>query len=191
MADFFRILFTTSYGLIILVNVVIYFIPEFGLANRNTLEAIGANNGVLIRSGEYWRLISSQFLHANLLHLFFNMYFIYSIGDVLVEYFDRLIPGNPNVNFLLIYIFAGVCGGLASGFLGQSFSIGASGAVFGLLGALLIVAFKTQNSELQSMVFGNLVINFIFGLSVPRIDMLAHGGGFVGGMLITYLFMLI
>jgi rhomboid protease GluP len=119
-----------------------------------------------------------------------NMYFIYAIGGILTDYFEQLIAGNPSLNFLMVYIFAGIIGGLASGFLGDNASIGASGAVFGLLGALGVIAFKTSNPELQQVVGINLVMNIFFGFSIPGIDVTAHAGGFVGGALMTFLLLI-
>jgi rhomboid protease GluP len=189
MVDFFRILFTTVYGWIIVVNVVVWLVPQFGIIGENRLINLGANNGQLIRSGEYYRLLTAQFLHNGILHLFLNMYFVYSVGGILTDYFGQLINGNENLNFLMVYIFAGIIGGLASGFLTDNFSIGASGAVFGLLGALAIIAFKTNNPALGQVVGINLVLNIIFGFSIPGIDVTAHAGGFAGGALMTFLLM--
>ncbi len=117
----------------------------------------------------------SGFLHDGILHIAFNMFFLYIMGQMLE-------PAIGHVNFAVVYfvsLLAGSFGALL--FTPDAVSIGASGAAFGVLGALIVVAYYRGISIWQSGLGLTLVINIVFSLSVPGISIGAHLAGVVGG----------
>lgn len=191
---------------LIAINVVIFAIRAFSPALNLQLVELGANNqtAVLV-NGEFHRLLTSMFLHAglldargqlqaqNALHLVFNMYALWVIGGPQERMFGHL-------RFGLIYLLGGLTGSVASALLGgpDAFSIGASGAVFAVFGAEFIFWYRHRllfgaggRARLRSLA-SLLVINLVFGLLANagdgpfRIDNLAHIGGMVGGIILTW-----
>lgn len=142
----------------------------------------GADFGPKTIGGEWWRLLTSMFLHIGLIHIGFNMWVLYAAGPLV----ERMVG---NVGFLLMYLIAGLCGGLASlSWNPMIVSAGASGAIFGVYGCLLGLVLRSQGSipsqilvQLRSSAGGFLVYNLVFGIMVPNIDMSAHLGGLAGG----------
>lgn len=129
-----------------------------------------------VADGEYYRLLTAAFLHGSVIHLALNMYALYLFGPPLEAAFGR-------IRFAAVY-FVSALGGSAASYAvsgpGQP-SLGASGAIFGLLGAYLVVSKKLQRDT--TMVLVLLLINFIYGFIVPRIDWRAHLGGLIAGSL--------
>lgn len=151
-----------------------------------TLIAWGANFAPLTASGEWWRLPAAAFLHAGVLHLALNMWALWDAGRLV----ERLYGSLP---FLLIYLAAGVTGSLASALWNPqgAVSIGASGAVFGVLGALGAFLLTQKHSVPRQVVLGlrASVLTFmgyalLIGLLVPGIDNAAHVGGLAAGVLL-------
>lgn len=170
----------------ILINVVMWVILEYngGSTNLETLLRFGAINvDWILATGQYWRLISSVFLHIGFAHLAYNVFALYIFGSRLEKYIN--IP-----QYLFIYIFSGFIGGLFS-FGGSmlmdtnSIAAGASGAIYGLLGAILILS-KASGQSIDGLNSYMMWLIFIFGIvfSVvsPSVDAFAHVGGFVGGL---------
>lgn len=128
---------------------------------------------------ESYRLLTTAFLHSGLFHLAFNMMALIMLGEVL----ESLLG---SVRFLLLYLFSAVCGNLLVGLLAGITTptitavVGASGAVFGVFGALLVISRKLGNNAQALLVV--LGINFAFGFIVPNISWEAHLGGFLGGL---------
>src|SRR5581483_6578405 len=124
---------------------------------------------------EYWRLITSGFLHANLLHILFNMYFIYVIG-IMLE------PAIGTARFVAVYftsLLVGSFGALL--FTPGAFTVGASGAAFGLMGCLVVI-YRDRGIDLWQSGLGlTLVLNLALSLSVKGISIGGHLGGLVGG----------
>lgn len=145
------------------------------------LYALGANT-IDTLHGEPWRLITAMFLHGGLIHIAMNMLCLYQ-GRVLVPYYGSL-------GFVVLYLVAGLVGGIASliGVDSSHLSIGASGAVFGVFGALFVVIYQRRHelgpeltkSQLLSLgqFFG---LNFVLAFFIPGIDHKAHVGGLLGG----------
>lgn len=149
-----------------------------------TLVRFGGNIRPWIeQTGEYWRLGSAMFLHAGLMHLLFNLFALAQIGPQVEEALGRS-------RFLVLYVVAGLLGSLASFmFLGRGVSIGASGAIMGVIGAG--AAFGHRLGTQGGRDFRNRMIQWalytmIFGLLI-RADNWAHGGGFISGAGIGYL----
>jgi membrane associated rhomboid family serine protease len=131
----------------------------------------------IANSHEYWRLLSSGFLHDGILHIAFNMFFLYVAGAMLE-------PAIGTVNFLAVY-FVSLLAGSFGALLFQPWipTVGASTACFGVLGALIVVAHARRISIWQSGLGLTLLINIIFSLSVRDVSIGGHLGGFVAGVI--------
>jgi membrane associated rhomboid family serine protease len=149
------------------------------------LGRLGANIPERVKAGEVWRIFSSAFLHLNLMHLLFNMLALASFGFFL----ERLL--GPS-RFLVLYGLSALGGGVASAFLGKhSASVGASGAIWGLMTAGVALALRPRGlippltlAAMKKRAVGPLLINLVYSLQ-PGIDIWAHlGGGIVGFLLI-------
>ena len=131
-----------------------------------------------VSDGAWWQLLTSTFTHVALLHIAFNMFALYILGPQL-----ELVVGRAR--FLALYLLSGLAGSALVYWAAPEYqaTVGASGAIFGLMGALLVVALK-----LRAQVQGILVwigINFFLTISVSGISWQGHLGGFVGGVVIA------
>jgi membrane associated rhomboid family serine protease len=139
------------------------------------------NEGVLDRfdisvNHQYWRLISSGFLHENFIHIGFNMYLLYLLGMMLE-------PAIGSVRFAAIYFTALLAGSFGALLATAAPSLGASGAVFGLMGAAVVELRARRIGVMQSGIGGLIIINLIFSFSLANISVGAHVGGLIGGAL--------
>ena len=162
---------------------VMFVISRFGI-DTLTLIKYGANVGNLVKNGEIYRLISYMFLHAGIFHIFFNMYSLYIVGPRVEDFFGKW-------KFLLIYILSGISGGLLSVALnGNVVAVGASGAIFGLFGALLYFGYNYRGyigAMIRSQIVPIVVYNLFLGFFISGIDMWGHVGGLIGGFLVSYM----
>ena len=149
----------------------------------------GANNAAATTDGEWWRLLTSMFMHYGAFHLFMNMWALLQTGHMVERLFGRRL-------FTLGYLGSGLAGGLASicWHGDKTWSAGASGAVFGvyglLLGYLLREKLALPKRVYQPMLNSTLAFagyNLVFGLALPQIDNAAHLGGFLGGIALGWL----
>ncbi len=168
--------------IIILLNVIAY-IYTYMIGDTNSIIGAFAVNGPAIRSGEYYRLITGMFLHGGIFHILFNMYALYVIGSQLESFLGK-------IKYTVIYLLSGISGGLLSMILSGSnvFSIGASGAIFGLMGSLLYFGLQYRvylGNFVRSQLVPLLVFNLILGAVSPGIDNFGHIGGLIGGLLTT------
>lgn len=164
---------------LIAINVIVYILMMLGY--RNNILWYGANIPDLIRKGDIYRLLSSVFIHANLMHLFCNMYALYVIGPQLESYLGRF-------KYLAVYLISGVTGNLLSMAFSSSVSVGASGAIFGLFGSLLYFGYHYRvylGTILKSQLIPLIILNLVIGFMIPNIDNAAHIGGLIGGILMT------
>lgn len=187
------------------INVAVFIIRALSQSLDEQFFLWGANNqtAVLV-DGEFYRLFSSMFLHAsifgprggfaleNSLHLIFNCYILYQVGTSLERLFGH-------TRFMLIYLLGGLAGSVASILLGgpQSYSVGASGAVFAILGAELVYLYQHRRllgargrAQMQSVITF-MIINFAYGAlttfsSTIRVDNWAHLGGVLGGAVLAW-----
>ena len=172
----------TSYitMILIILNVGMYLFMIVS-GKYNFFANLFCNYGPNIRAGEYYRLISSMFIHGDILHLAFNMYALYIVGKQVENYFGRF-------KFIFIYFFSGIIGNLVSMICNPSASIGASGAIFGLLGTLLYFGYHYRvylGNVLLRQIVPVIVYNLILGFMIPSIDNFAHIGGLAGGFLLS------
>ncbi|QJC96843.1 Rhomboid family serine protease [Bacillus mojavensis] len=167
--------------LFIALQLVMFFLLEIngGSTNTETLVAFGAKENGLIADGEWWRLLTPIVLHIGLAHLAFNTLALWSVGTAV----ERMYGSG---RFLLIYLAAGITGSIASFVFSPYPSAGASGAIFGCLGALLYVAVSNRKMFLKTIgtnIIVIILINLGFGFAVSHIDNSGHIGGLVGGFL--------
>ncbi|MED4827872.1 rhomboid family intramembrane serine protease [Bacillus atrophaeus] len=165
----------------IALQLIMFFLLEIngGSTNTETLVAFGAKENSLIAAGEWWRLVTPIVLHIGLAHLAFNTFALWSIGTAVEK-----IYGSGR--FLLIYLLAGVTGSIASFVFSPYPSAGASGAIFGCLGALLYLAVSNRKLFLKTIgtnIIVIIIINLGFGFAVSNIDNSGHIGGLIGGFL--------
>ncbi|MGM9987127.1 MAG: rhomboid family intramembrane serine protease [Bacillaceae bacterium] len=165
------------------VLVFILMTLKGGSTNPYVLIQFGAKFDPLIDQGEWWRLITSIFLHIGFLHLLMNTFALYYIGTQL----ERLIG---NIRFIVIYLLAGVVGSYSSYIFNDGIGAGASGAIFGCFGALFVVSILYKKF-IPKEVIKNIVvligINLLFGFLVPSIDNAAHIGGLLTGILLMFI----
>ena len=178
---------------ILVINVIIFVLTFlYNLKNGNgiiesllgnsqaALKLFGGLEPTLVLKGEYFRLITSAFNHVGLLHLLFNSYALYVIGSQLESYVGRLKYG-------IVYFASAILGNILSMALVNGWSAGASGAIFGLLGALLYFGYHYRvylGTVIKSQIIPLIVINFMIGFLTPEINNAAHIGGLIGGFLV-------
>ncbi len=177
---------------LIAANVVVYLgvsslaaaagVP-WNVALVNQLGAVleeGALVPALVAQGEAWRLLTSIFLHSGLIHLAFNMVALYFLGSFAETAFGRW-------RFLSLYVLSGLSGGIAYLYFGtfDQPAVGASGAIFGLLGSILGYALRRGTFSWQNPLIRQLLIllalNIYLGVSIANISNTAHMGGLAGG----------
>lgn len=189
-------MFNKRYGtislIIIGINILMYIIS--GLISGNfididahTLYILGGKYGPAIDIlNQWWRLITCMFLHGGILHLFCNMYSLYIIGPQVEAFFGK-------VKFIIIYLGSGIGASYLSYKLDpDTLSIGASGAIFGLFGALLVYLLKERERFTKESI-NNIVIiitlNLVIGFSSSNIDNYGHIGGLILGIILSLVFM--
>ncbi|HEY2632002.1 MAG TPA: rhomboid family intramembrane serine protease [Solirubrobacteraceae bacterium] len=167
---------------LIAINIVVF------LAEQGQLTLFGSTvhgqvfeEGVLYRYGvgvehQYWRLVTGGFLHENVMHIGFNMYLLYLLGMMLE-------PALGSVKFAAIYFTSLLAGSLGALFATAGPTLGASGAIFGLMGAAAVELRSRRMSVMESGIGGLIVINLVISFAIPGISVGAHIGGLIGGSL--------
>ena len=162
------------------LNIFVFVLPYLiqigsrGDSFNNLLE-LGAKSNVDIKNGEYYRLLTSTFLHGDFVHLMFNMYSLWVIGQTTSQVFGEF-------RFGMIYFVSAISGSLASFWFNPSPSVGASGAIFGLIGSLLALGVISRDFNLINGILANIILNLVFAfLPGSRLDNWGHFGGFIGG----------
>ena len=152
-----------------------------GSENPQVLLRFGAQFGPLIAAGEYWRLFTAMFMHSGVMHIALNGFGLLIFGSMVEQSFGH-------VRFFIIYILSGLAGGVSSYIFNPvSIGVGASGAIFGVIGALaayFVVQRKTFGQAARNNLAGIgllVAINIAIGLSTPGIDNWAHMGGLIAG----------
>ena len=165
--------------ILLVINVIAYLIT---LTNYEFIISRYANYYEYVQNGEVYRLLTCAFLHANIFHLFFNMYALYNLGSQIEKYYGK-------AKYLIIYLGSALMGSLFSVVLTNNMSVGASGAIFGLFGAMIYFGYKyraTLDGFLRSGILPVLAVNLALGFVVSGIDVWAHIGGLLGGLLLSY-----
>ncbi len=166
-------------------NIIFFLATIFsGGFTLSNLLRWGAKFGPLIANGEWQRLLICIFLHGNLWHLFFNLYALYYLGRMAEEIYGYR-------KFFGIYIVSGLSGSILSYLLNYSqIGVGASGAIFGLAGAIFASGLKYRHTSLHQVGMNLLpfiLINLLIGAFSPAIDNAAHLGGVLSGMLLGWI----
>ncbi len=184
-------------GRIILVNTIMFLITcwksrDFGLlsSDLNVLIELGAKDSMLLAKGELWRLITPMFIHSGFIHFAFNNWALY-----VISYQMEFQLGSKL--FLLLYLGSGLMGSIGSALRSLTVSVGASGALFGLLGFGFYLERVVQsriheltgNRPKAGAYTGMVIANILFGFMIPQIDNAAHIGGLTFGVTFAYIWM--
>jgi len=181
-------------NILIAINVAIYLVLAFLSKNiveisPNVLVTAGAQYNALVAQGEFWRIFTAMFLHFSILHIGLNMLSLFLIGGVVEVFFGKW-------RYLLIYLGSGIVGGIFTYFVmpPETLAAGASGAIFGVFGALGVFYIVTRQAlcrygawAITHCLFW-LGLNLVFGFSNPGIGVWDHIAGLVAGMIIAALF---
>lgn len=168
---------------LVAINIMIYFYMML-TGKADSFTARFAVFGPYIQFGEYYRLITGAFLHGDIFHLLFNCYALYIIGSQVENFLGK-------TKYIFVYFISAIASSLLSMLFaaGNYYSVGASGAIFGLMGALLYFGYYYRvylGNILKSQIIPLIVINLIIGFVSPGIDNYGHIGGLIGGVLTTY-----
>lgn len=158
------------------INTFIFILSLF----FNILPLFAVNRYFIVH-GEYYRLITGIFLHNGVIHLMCNMYSLYVIGTQLESFLGK-------VKYLIVYLLSGLAGSVLSIFFSNSYSVGASGAIFGLLGSLIYFGYHYRvylDSVIKSQIIPLIIFNLMLGFTLRGIDNWAHIGGLIGGVFST------
>lgn len=160
----------------IAINILIFIL---GHININVINQLFLSSVI---GNEYYRLITSAFTHYDIFHLLFNMYALYVIGAQIESFFGK-------TKYIVIYLFSAIIGNLLSLIFTNGIgSLGASGAIFGLFGALLYFGYHYRlylGNVIKSQIIPLILINLVYGFIMSNIDNAAHIGGLIGGFFIT------
>lgn len=177
---------------LIIINLAVFLImtASGGTESIENLVRFNAMVKPLVYQGQWWRVFCAQFIHIGFFHILMNMYFLNTIGPI----FERLY--GPR-NFLIIYLVSGVVGNLFTYAFGSTSSVsaGASTSLYGLLGLAIGIMITYKNDEILRS-FGAsfvsvVVINLIYSFVMPRVGVLGHLGGFIGGLVLAGIFPII
>ena len=166
--------------ILIAINVILFIIPLL-FGEYNSLINNFCVDTSLIRSGQYYRILTGIFLHGSILHLLFNCYALFVIGSQVENFMGKF-------KYLIIYLFSGICGSIFSMIFSSYPSIGASGAIFGLMGALVYFGYHYRvylGNVVKSQIIPLILLNLCIGFLSSGIDNFAHIGGLIGGSLIS------
>ena len=161
------------------INILMFLLTMF--MGNYMLVKYGVN-GNAIRSGEYYRLITGGFLHGSILHLLCNMYALYVLGSQAESFYGK-------VKYFIIYLGSLITGSLLSMLFNlDGISIGASGAIFGLLGSLLYFGYNYRvylGNTLVNQILPVILINLMLGFVLAGVDNFGHIGGLAGGLVLS------
>ena len=174
-------------GAIVLVFVLETIASRFDPINTSIMAAVGlgAQVNAFVAQGQYWRLFTALFVHFGIMHIAFNAWALYVLGREV-----EALYGSPR--FVMIYFLTGLFGNVAFYCLGEAFvpSAGASGAIFGLVGAEIAFFFRNRrllgglSQQRLRTLFILVGINLLFGFTVAGINNFAHIGGLISGLLL-------
>lgn len=172
------------------INVAVFLLDMglhaagYGVGSTGPLTVFGAKNNRALLHGQYWRLVTPLFLHGGILHIGFNSYFLYLVGRQIERAYGW-------ARFLALYFLSGIAGTIVSFAFSPYDSIGASGALFGIIGAFIPFLIRNQKILADTRkqigrIAQVIVINLLIGL-MPGIDNWAHLGGLLGGLILGLL----
>lgn len=154
----------------------------FGGRSTEVLRQLGARDHALVAAGQWWRCLSAGFLHADATHILFNTFAGWGLGRMAESVFGR-------ARFLLLFALAVIGGNLLSQRFGGAMSVGASGGIFGLMGAMVTFSLRHRAAlppPLRAVLGKDLVtwivVNLAIGLALPFVDQAGHVGGLLAGL---------
>src|SRR5215831_860136 len=165
------------------LNIVVFLLMAFGSMSEQTLMAFGVKANSAIARGQWWRFVTPVFIHIGWLHLIFNSYALWIVGPQVEKLYG-------SARFVILYVITGVAGVFGSYIYHPlSISAGASGAIFGLFGVLLVFGIRYRNAippffkrAVGTGVLPVIVVNLIIGFSMSGlVDNAAHLGGLIAG----------
>ena len=165
-------------GIMIILGLIYFYSVA---TNENVVVYNFGINKFFINQGEIYRLLTGTFIHVDFLHLLCNLYALFIVGNMVEGYYGKK-------KFPIIYIVSAITGSLLSICMSDGFSIGASGAIFGLLGSLLYFGYHYRvyfGSVILQRIIPVIIINLGIGFMISGIDNFAHIGGLIGGFLIS------
>src|SRR5262245_810920 len=169
---------------LVLANVAVYLVTVYQGSGPNlpggSLFNDWALQGFAVANGDWYRLVTAMFLHGSLLHLGFNMLALWWLGSIVEQAMGSL-------RFLLVYFVSGLAGSAGALLLSNpvQVTVGASGAIYGILGALLILEWL-QTGSLAGPAMTLIVLNLALSLVIPGISVGGHLGGLIGGIAATW-----
>ena len=168
--------------ILIAINIIVYAVGTLGiLTGKFDLYTALALHKSYVQSGQVYRLITAAFTHESIFHLLMNMYSLYIIGSQVETYIGKY-------KYTIIYFFSAITGCLLSCVVNTSWSLGASGAIFGLMGALCYFGYHYRlylDNALKTQIVPLILLNLALGFIIPNIDNAAHIGGLVGGLFMS------
>jgi len=151
--------------------------------DMRALDKLGMTGTYAVSQGRWWTIVTAIYLHGSLLHILFNMLWIRQLGHTVLELFG-------SARTFLIFTIAGAAGFVISNLVGIPFTVGASGSIFGLLGALVYYGRK-RGGYFGMAVYRQVgtwaIVLFLFGFFMSTVNNFAHAGGFIGGYLAAML----
>jgi len=165
-------------GICAIVFLATLFASKNIYPSESALKFFGACDATLVKNGEIWRLLTYAFLHGSIWHFVINMYSLYTIGKEVETFIGKW-------KFLSVYLVSAIAGGLMSIIFGAEISVGASGAIFGLLGSLLYFGLHYRiylGNVVRTQIIPLIIINLLIGI-LPGVSFGGHLGGLVGGYL--------
>lgn len=163
--------------ILIFINILFYVLSIISNSFYNSMVL----NPSKVLNGEYYRLLSCIFMHGGIIHLLCNMYCLYVIGPQVESFFGK-------IKYIVIYLLSGIIGSLMSLSITNSLSLGASGAIFGLLGSILYFGYHYRvylSQAIKSQIIPLIVLNLFLGFILNGVDNAAHIGGLIGGILVS------
>lgn len=170
---------------VIIVNILVFIIVFLngGINNLNLLRFGALFPYLVFEHGQVWRIFTAMFLHGNFPHLFMNMFSLYILGRIIERFLNKSA-------FITIFMVSGITASLFSLYLSRTLSVGASGAIFGMSGAIAVMA-KMSRKTLDGLHFNTLLIfitiNLLSGFMMDNVDNWGHIGGLAGGIIAGFI----
>lgn len=170
---------------LVAINVVAFLWEQFtGAFDSDTgLIAHGALLGRAVMAGEWWRIFTAAFLHGGVMHILFNMFALWQVGSMVELIYGRVRMG-------ILYFLAALGSGLVvTYFTPDDVTVGASGAIFGLFGALAVAGFRlgAPGRALMRQTVGIIIINLVLSYTLPNISKTGHIGGLIAGAIVGFI----
>jgi membrane associated rhomboid family serine protease len=170
---------------LVALNVLVYLITVYQGAGISAPGGKVFDDGALVGAliyvdGDWYRIVTAMFLHASLLHLAFNMLALFWLGTIVEQAIGTW-------RYLLVYFVSGIAGSAGALLFSspQAVTVGASGAIFGIMGALLVLEYRATGT-FAGQALGLIAVNLLLTFAIPNISKGGHVGGLVGGILATF-----